>query len=176
MAIPESIRQTVRHSAGFACEYCGVTETQVGGELTIDHYVPQSQGGTDDLDNLVYCCARFNSYKGDYWRQTGDLKQLWHPRQEPAALHYRLLENGEWQALTERGRLALRVLRLNRPQLVRKRQISQQRQRLLARVMEITDLLTQLNERQGALDESGYNLFSEHKELLRQLADLEDLR
>lgn len=97
MAISESIRQAVRHRAGFACEYCGVTETQVGGELTIDHYVPQSQGGPDDLDNLVYCCARCNSYKGDYWRQTGDLNQLWHPRQEPAALHYRLLENGEWR-------------------------------------------------------------------------------
>lgn len=176
MAISASIRQAVRHRAGFACEYCGVTETQVGGELTIDHYVPQSQGGTADLDNLVYCCARCNSYKGDYWRQTGDHNQLWHPRQEPAALHYRLLESGELQALTERGQLTLRVLRLNRPQLVRKRHLRRKRQWVMARVAEVTDLLTQMSERQGVLDESGYPLFLEHKELLRQLADLEDFR
>jgi hypothetical protein len=47
--ISETLRLQVRQRANFACEYCGVTETDSGGELTIDHYQPQSQNGSDEL-------------------------------------------------------------------------------------------------------------------------------
>ena len=31
--------------------------------LTVDHVVPRSQGGGEDLDNLVCCCAEDNRAK-----------------------------------------------------------------------------------------------------------------
>lgn len=169
MAVSESIRQVVRQRARFACEYCGVTETNVGGELTIDHYEPRSQGGVDELDNLLYCCA-FNVYKGDYWRQAGSLQPLWHPRRESFATHFQVLASGVLQALTDDGQVALRVLRLNRPQLVRQRQLTQLYQRLLAHEVE---LLEHSNGRQGTLNEREYALRLTHKELLTQLLHLE---
>ena len=34
-------------------------------DLTIDHVVPRSRGGTDHLENLQLLCAACNSIKGD---------------------------------------------------------------------------------------------------------------
>lgn len=65
----ESIRQRYRYT----CGYCGVTEVDAGGELTIDHYRPRSAGGDDDEANLVYACVRCNQYKGDFWPDSDDL-------------------------------------------------------------------------------------------------------
>lgn len=39
---------------------CGCTE-----DLTIDHIVPLSRGGTDDLSNFRFMCRKHNSSKGD---------------------------------------------------------------------------------------------------------------
>ena len=33
--------------------------------LTVDHVIPQSKGGTDHLDNLQLLCGACNSLKGD---------------------------------------------------------------------------------------------------------------
>lgn len=60
MTIPAAVRLLVRQRASFACEYCGVTETAAGGELTVDHFRPVTHGGTDELANLIYCCQRCN--------------------------------------------------------------------------------------------------------------------
>jgi 5-methylcytosine-specific restriction endonuclease McrA len=65
MTISDEIRNRVRQRADFVCEYCGVTETDTGGILTIDHFQPKSRGGSDDPDNLIYCCNRCNQYKLD---------------------------------------------------------------------------------------------------------------
>ena len=45
MSLPDALRGEVRQRAAFACEYCGVTETDVGGLLTIDHFRPFARGG-----------------------------------------------------------------------------------------------------------------------------------
>lgn len=63
MTVSREDAELVRVRAGQACEYCGVTETDCGGLLTIDHHRPQSHGGADGVDNLVYCCWRCNLYK-----------------------------------------------------------------------------------------------------------------
>jgi 5-methylcytosine-specific restriction endonuclease McrA len=34
------------------------------GEATLEHIFPQTQGGTDDVDNLAIACARCNREKG----------------------------------------------------------------------------------------------------------------
>jgi 5-methylcytosine-specific restriction endonuclease McrA len=57
MSITAEDRQTVRAAYGYSCGYCGVPETDIGGDLQIDHYRPITKGGEDDLDNLVYACV-----------------------------------------------------------------------------------------------------------------------
>jgi hypothetical protein len=37
MTIAEGLREQVRKRANFACEFCGIMETDMGGGLTIDH-------------------------------------------------------------------------------------------------------------------------------------------
>lgn len=46
-------------SLGGVCYYCGV-----GGELTVDHALPLSRGGTNFIDNLLPACFSCNSKKG----------------------------------------------------------------------------------------------------------------
>ena len=41
MTIPQALWHQVCQRAGGACEYCGVTETDSGGPLTVDHFHPQ---------------------------------------------------------------------------------------------------------------------------------------
>jgi hypothetical protein len=48
-------RAALRQLYNFCCGYCGVSETDVGAALTIDHFQPTSRGGADAPTNWVYC-------------------------------------------------------------------------------------------------------------------------
>jgi 5-methylcytosine-specific restriction endonuclease McrA len=95
--------ELVRARAGLACEYCGVTETDCGGPLTIDHHCPQSHGGADHPNNLVYCCWLCNLYKSAYWPSGPKEPVLWNPRAEPRECHLLLLADGRLHARTPTG-------------------------------------------------------------------------
>ncbi|WP_169314577.1 HNH endonuclease [Thiothrix nivea] len=82
MSITAETRLLVRERAGFACEFCGVTETDTAAELTVDHYQPQAKGGSDDPDNLIYSCTKCNAFKSDYWPDSDVQPVLWNPRIE----------------------------------------------------------------------------------------------
>jgi hypothetical protein len=43
MMIKAVVREQVRQRANFACEFCGISEIDAGGELTIDHFQPNSR-------------------------------------------------------------------------------------------------------------------------------------
>jgi len=45
--------------------FCAVTGCEECVDLTIDHIVPLSKGGSDDLENLQFMCRPHNSSKGD---------------------------------------------------------------------------------------------------------------
>lgn len=45
----------------FTCQICGGTE----GELTVDHIVPVSKGGTDEMSNFRTACRRCNCSRGN---------------------------------------------------------------------------------------------------------------
>jgi hypothetical protein len=47
MSLSAEVRQTFQQRAHYACEFCGVTETDMGGELTINHFQPQNGVGFD---------------------------------------------------------------------------------------------------------------------------------
>lgn len=133
-------REALRRRFGFRCGYCSVTETDAGSELTVDHFQPRTQGGTDEPGNLVYCCHACNEFKGDWWCSESN-HQILHPERDTLARHFAESEDGMLQPLTERGAFHIERLRLNRTQLValrweRKRREAalKSRQRLLERL------------------------------------------
>lgn len=62
---------------GFRCQYCGVKcKTS---ELTYDHVIPRSRGGTTVWDNIVSCCYGCNSKKGGRTPEQARMKLLKKP-------------------------------------------------------------------------------------------------
>lgn len=121
--LADEIRAAVRHLYQFRCGYCGVREEDVGAELTVDHHRPTSEGGSDQSDNLVYCCSKCNAHKGNYWHETHPPHiRLLHPRRDDFTLHLREGDDGHLTGLTPEGRFLIERMRLNRPALVAYRQ------------------------------------------------------
>ena len=61
--ISPKLRFEVLKRDKYVCQYCGACGPDV--ELEIDHIIPVSRGGTDDIDNLKTACFRCNRGKGD---------------------------------------------------------------------------------------------------------------
>ena len=172
MTISSDIRREVRRRADFTCEFCGISETDAGGELTVDHFHPLSKGGDDGIDNLIYCCPRCNEYKLDYWPASRDETQLWNPRSEPAASHFIELEDGALHPLTSVGAFSIQRLRLNRPPLVThrlRRSQASETQRLLTRYHTLVETIDQLLDQQAQLLEEQRRLLEEQRFLLQLL-------
>jgi 5-methylcytosine-specific restriction endonuclease McrA len=53
-------RRAVFARDGWACQYCGARSN-----LTVDHVIPRSKGGTSTWENIVASCAPCNRRKGD---------------------------------------------------------------------------------------------------------------
>lgn len=172
MTITAELRRDVRERAQFACEFCEVTETDTGAELTIDHFRPQTRGGTDEFDNLLYSCARCNQYKSDYWPSQPDDLPLWNPRQELRAQHLLELEDGTLHPLTQVGAFTIHRLRLNRPALVAYRVRRRQQAaavRLLTQYQAILDQQVRLQALVTALMAEQRQLLEEQRALLNLL-------
>lgn len=60
--LPQSIRFSVFRRDDFSCRYCGRSSPTV--TLHVDHVQPVSDGGSDDIDNLVTSCRACNLSKG----------------------------------------------------------------------------------------------------------------
>ena len=174
MSISKSRRLQVRERADFACEYCGVSEVDSGGILTVDHFQPSAKGGSDSADNLIYCCHRCNEYKSDYWPQEPDAPRLWNPRREASTLHSAEDEEGSLIALTATGRFTLQRLRLNRPPLITnrlRRRPRQTEERLLVRLREITRTLEHLQTQNQDLMRENHTLLLQQRRLLELLLE-----
>lgn len=172
MTISSDMRRDVRRRADFACEFCGISETDGGGELTVDHFQPLSKGGDDGIDNLIYCCPRCNQYKLDYWPASPDEPQLWNPRAERAAAHFIELEDGTLHPLTGVGAFSIQRLRLNRTPLVAHRQRRSQAneaERLLTRYHNLIETIDKLLDQQTQLLEEQRRLLEEQRLLLQLL-------
>ncbi|MGH9862933.1 MAG: HNH endonuclease [Candidatus Acidiferrales bacterium] len=65
------------------CQFCG--QIFPAAELTLDHVIPRSRGGTTSWDNLVACCYRCNNIKGDRTPEEAELTLIRKPR--PYNLH-----------------------------------------------------------------------------------------
>ena len=57
------------------CAYCGQHMKQKN--MTVDHYVPQSKGGGNNIENLMPSCSRCNSMKASDSIETFRLRFYW---------------------------------------------------------------------------------------------------
>lgn len=120
--VSEHVRQLVRERAAYLCEYCHTNEKWQYVLFTIDHILPQSEGGRDDLSNLALACFHCNRYKSSHRSSidpvTGAESPLFNPRLEKWSEHF------VWSpdalillALAATGRATIELLQINRPRL-----------------------------------------------------------
>jgi hypothetical protein len=121
--IPESIQVQVRQRAGYLCEYCHASEQWQYVKFTVDHVVPLSLGGVDDLENLALACFHCNRRKTN--RQTAidpESNQeiaLFNPRQQLWQEHF--IWSADMlviRAKTPIGRVTISTLALNRDRVI----------------------------------------------------------
>ncbi len=172
MSISPDVRKGVRLRANSSCEFCGVSEQDSGGQLTIDHFQPLSKGGNDHPQNLIYCCSRCNLYNHDYFPKDSDAPMLSNPRKSEFAIHFMTLEDGKLDALDGIEKFTIKRLRLNRPPLIAwriQRNLAIETQRLLTRYQELLSLQTQLSQQLATLAEEQNRLLISQQELLKKL-------
>jgi 5-methylcytosine-specific restriction endonuclease McrA len=58
--LPSVSRRELLRRDGHRCQYCGSAK-----QLTIDHVIPRSKGGTHTWDNVAIACETCNHKKGD---------------------------------------------------------------------------------------------------------------
>jgi len=62
-------KRAIIKAAGGKCVECGTTEN-----LTLDHIIPLSDGGTDDADNLTVLCELHQKKKHGTDKRKKDMK------------------------------------------------------------------------------------------------------
>jgi 5-methylcytosine-specific restriction endonuclease McrA len=66
MTIKDAIRQWVRKRARYLCGYCHSSEESSAAQFAVDHILPRSLNGSDDLNNLALACQRCNGYRYNF--------------------------------------------------------------------------------------------------------------
>lgn len=84
----------------YSCQYCGATPSR--GNLTVDHVLPRSRGGSHDWYNLVAACKTCNQKKGSCTPEEAMMKLVRRPF-EPSYVSLVLLSNpvaaARWEQL-----------------------------------------------------------------------------
>ena len=147
-------RATLRQLYQFRCGYSGTSESEMGAELTVDHFRPRSRGGTEEASNWVYCCHACNEFKGDLW-QPDTTRRILHPLKDDLTAHIAEQSDGALIGLTETGRFHVQRLHLNRPPMVLRRREQRENARRHQIVDEmaasVQDLRRRLAEAEQAL-------------------------
>jgi len=111
-----ALRDHVRQRAGGRCEYCHVIPRIDTAPFCIDHIIAKKHHGTDAIENLALACFWCNIFKSENLSGidplTGNIVQLFHPRQDLWAEHF------SWQGpvlvgQTESARATIDVLNIN---------------------------------------------------------------
>lgn len=98
MGINNFVRLNVRKRAKYLCEYCHSPERSNATPFTIDHVIPQSLGGSDDLNNLALACHRCNQRRYNFITGFDSEKQievpLFNPRIQNWSEHFIWTKDG----------------------------------------------------------------------------------
>lgn len=92
MIIDDVTRQQVRQHAKYLCEYCHSPERISTTRFTVDHIIPRSLGGLDELGNLALVCRRCNERRYNFIAGfdpvTKTVVPLFNPRQQLWLEHF----------------------------------------------------------------------------------------
>jgi hypothetical protein len=118
MSISDEIRQAVRERAKYLCEYCHSPERLSANRFTLDHIIPQSLGGSDDITNLALACRRCNERRYNFIAginpETQEIVPLFNPRQQKWVEHFVWTDQGTLiEGITPTGRATCVRLDLN---------------------------------------------------------------
>lgn len=96
--------------------------------MTIEHIIPEAEGGPTTEDNLWLSCIRCNLFKGAQTHaidpETSTRVPLFDPRRDAWSEHFRWSESGvEIVGTTPRGRATQKALRLNNADIVMARRL-----------------------------------------------------
>jgi hypothetical protein len=126
--VPADLRRQVRERFGDCCAYCRTAERLNIAIFECEHILPRSAGGATVFENLCLACPTCNRYKADRTQalepDTQEVLPLFHPQRDVWSEHFAWDESAtEIVALTPVGRGTIRVLRMNRPELIRVRRL-----------------------------------------------------
>ena len=126
--IPATLRERVADQARHRCGYCLTAEAVVGMAMNVDHLIPEARGGPTEEANLWLACLDCNVAKGDRITEldptTGETVPLFNPRRDRWSEHFAWTEGGDViVGRTPIGRATVLALRMNRPLVVRARQL-----------------------------------------------------
>ena len=121
--VSPQLRQQIAKEAKYRCGYCLTTQRIIGRPMSIDHIIPEAQGGLTAPENLWLACRRCNEFKGSQIQAidplTDESVPLFHPRQQSWRVHFSWTINGsKIIGLTSTGRATVVALRLNNPEIV----------------------------------------------------------
>ncbi|MBD2197046.1 MULTISPECIES: HNH endonuclease [Calothrix] len=116
--VPQSIREIIADRAKYLCEYCHSPEFVNTDRFTVDHLIPQSLGGSDELENLALCCRRCNERRYNFTSgidpQTQKEIPLFNPRTQQWSEHFIWSVNGtNIVGITPTGRATCNRLDMN---------------------------------------------------------------
>jgi hypothetical protein len=116
--ISDVTRQIVRERAAYLCEYCHSPERLSANRFTVDHIIPKSLGGSDDINNLALACRRCNERRYNFVAgvdpETQSVCPMFNPRQQQWSEHFIWTEDGILiQGITSIGRATCMRLDLN---------------------------------------------------------------
>lgn len=117
--IGKAKKEQVAKRAGSCCEYCLAQETFSPDSFSVEHIIPISKDGSDELDNLAYACQGCNNRKYNHTYGldpvTNTIVPLFHPRKDQWTDHFQW-NNDQTKiiGLTPVGRATVSRLELNR--------------------------------------------------------------
>ena len=126
--LTKELKNIVQLRAKNCCEYCLSQEQFATQKFSIEHIFPLSKGGKTTVDNLALACQGCNNYKynktEEYDELSGKIVVLFNPRQDNWLDHFQWNNNYDLIiGITAKGRVSVKILRLNREGLVNLRQI-----------------------------------------------------
>lgn len=124
--ISANLRQQVAEQSRDMCCYCQSQQRLIGINLTVEHIIPESLGGTTTLDNLCLACWDCNLIKGSRIAAidptTSTKVRFFNPNKQKWNEHFRWHNNGiHIIGITPIGQATVVALKLNRPVLLHSR-------------------------------------------------------
>lgn len=121
--ISDLVKHQVHRRADGLCEYCHASEKWQYVRFTIDHVIPISLGGSDDLENLALACFHCNRRKWNYTQaidpESRQKVELFNPRLALWSEHF--IWSGDRLSiigLTPTGAATIVALDLNRERII----------------------------------------------------------